>query len=290
MPLVTPFAANNAVDHAALGRLVEHLVRAGVSGLVVCGSTGEAAALSDEEQLAVLRTVERHAGGLPLVMGVGGSDLAATLKWLHTVTAGATQALPTLHGVLVPAPCYIRPAQAGLLHWFHALADASDVPLIVYDIPYRTGIALERDTLLSLANHPNVRAIKDCGGDHGKTQALLRDGRLQVLAGEDLQLFSTLALGGAGAIAASAHVHTQRWVALVAALRAGHLADARALWHPLAPLVESLFSEPNPAPIKALLAKQALGSGVLRPPLTAMSATGLERLLAQEARLVAETS
>lgn len=284
VPLVTPFTAD-AVDHHALGRLVEQLVCAGVSGFVVCGSTGEAAALSEKEQLAVMRTVGRHADGLPLMMGVGGSDLAATLAWLQTVNACAAQELPALHSVLVSAPCYIRPAQAGLLHWFHALADASSVPLVVYDIPYRTGIALERDTLLALARHPNIRAIKDCGGDQPKTQALLRDGGLQVLAGEDLQLFSTLALGGAGAITASAHIHTQRWVALVTALRAGDLRAAQRLWQPLAPLVEALFSEPNPAPIKALLARQQLGNGELRPPMTAMSATGLERLVAVNAQV-----
>jgi 4-hydroxy-tetrahydrodipicolinate synthase len=287
VPLVTPFTTD-AVDHAALGRLVEHLVSAGVSGFVVCGSTGEAAALSDKEQLAVLRTVGRHAGNLPLMMGVGGSDLAATLAWLQTVSAGAAQELPKLHSVLVSAPCYIRPAQAGLLHWFHTLADNSSVPLVVYDIPYRTGIALERDTLLALARHWNIQAIKDCGGDHAKTQALLRDGGLQVLAGEDLQFFSTLALGGVGAITASAHIHTERWVALMTALRTDDLSAARRLWQPLAPLVEALFSEPNPAPIKALLARQRLGNGELRPPMTAMSATGLERLVAVNAR-VAET-
>lgn len=286
VPVITPFEAN-AVDHTALGCLVDHLVQAGVSGLVVCGSTGEAAALSDDEQLAVLRTVGRHAGGLPLVMGVGGSDLAATLAWLRTVTGGASHTLPPLHGVLVSAPSYIRPSQAGLQHWFCALADASAVPLVLYDIPYRTGVTLERATLLTLAEHSKIVAIKDCGGDHAKTQALLHDGRLQVLAGEDLHLFSTLALGGAGAIAASAHIHPRRWVALVAAIRAGDLGAARRLWQPLAPLVEALFSEPNPAPVKALLARQHLGNGELRLPMTGMSAAGLERLLALEARIAA---
>lgn len=285
VPLVTPFVAGS-VDHAALGRILQHLVRAGVTGLVVCGSTGEAAALSDDEQLAVLRTVGHHASGLPLVMGVGGSQLASTLAWLRTVNAGAAQELPALHGVLVSAPSYIRPAQAGLLHWFRTLADTSAAPLVLYDIPYRTGVALERETLLTLAAHPNIRAIKDCGGDHAKTQALLRDGRLQLLAGEDLQVFSTLALGGAGAIAASAHIHPQRWVALVAALRAGDLAGARQLWQPLAPLVEALFSEPNPAPVKALLEQAHGAHSDLRPPMTAMSAAGRERLLALNAQLV----
>jgi len=278
VPLITPFVGQ-AVDHEALGRLVKHLVSAGVTGLVVCGSTGEAAALSAEEQLAVLRTVARHAPGCPLVMGVGGSNQPTALSWLRTVNAGAELDLPRLHGVLVSAPSYIRPSQAGLRQWFTALAEASSAPLVLYDIPYRTGATLERDTLLALADHPNIQAIKDCGGEAAKTMALLRDGRLQVLAGEDLQVFSTLALGGAGAIAASAHVHPQHWVALVAALRTGDVASARRLWQPLVPLVETLFSEPNPAPLKASLAHQRLVENALRPPMTPMSLAGQERLL-----------
>jgi 4-hydroxy-tetrahydrodipicolinate synthase len=283
VPLITPFVGQ-AVDHEALGRLVKHLVSAGVTGLVVCGSTGEAAALSAEEQLAVLRTVARHAPGCPLVMGVGGSNQPTALSWLRTVNAGAELDLPRLHGVLVSAPSYIRPSQAGLRQWFTDLAEASSAPLVLYDIPYRTGATLERDTLLALADHPNIQAIKDCGGDAAKTMALLRDGRLQVLAGEDTQVFSTLALGGAGAIAASAHVHPQHWVALVAALRRGDVASARRLWQPLAPLVEALFSEPNPAPVKAWLAHQRLVENALRPPMTPMSLAGQERLLALAAQ------
>ncbi len=283
VPLITPFVGQ-AVDHETLGRLVKHLVSAGVTGLVVCGSTGEAAALSAEEQLAVLRTVARHAPDCPLVMGVGGSNQSTTLSWLRTVNAGAELDLPRLHGVLVSAPSYIRPSQAGLLQWFTALAEASSAPLVLYDIPYRTGATLERDTLLALADHPNIQAIKDCGGDAAKTMALLRDGRLQVLAGEDMQVFGTLALGGAGAISASAHVHPQHWVALVAALRKGDVASARRLWQPLAPMVETLFSEPNPAPVKALLAHQCRVANELRPPMTPMSLAGQERLLALAAQ------
>lgn len=287
VPLITPFLAQ-AIDHESLGRLVKHLVSAGVTGLVVCGSTGEAAALSPEEQLAVLRTVTRHAPECPLVMGVGGSHQQATLSWLRTVNAGAELDLPRLHGVLVSAPSYIRPSQAGLRQWFYAMADASSAPLVLYDIPYRTGATLERDTLLSLADHPNIQAIKDCGGDAAKTVALLRDGRLQVLAGEDMQVFSTLALGGAGAIAASAHVHPQHWVALVAALRTGDMARARALWQPLAPLVEAMFSEPNPAPVKAWLAHQRMSENELRSPMMPMSIAGQERLLARVTQIAGE--
>lgn len=266
IPLVTPFASDGSVDHAGLAALVRRLCKAPIAGLVACGSTGEAAALDEAEQLAVLDTVLEGAGGLPVVMGVSGYHLPKMLASVDKL-----QHQRTLAGLLVPAPHYIRPSQAGLLQWFRAIADASRVPLIVYDIPYRTGAAIERETLAQLADHPRIRAIKDCGGDAVKTQAMIADGRLQVLAGEDAQLFSTAALGGAGAIAASAHVHTERFAQVLSLLAAGELAQARAQWRPLLPLVEALFAEANPGPLKALLAHQGEMANVLRAPMARAS-------------------
>ena len=272
IPLVTPFK-DKAVDHPALARLVQHLVPKGVTGLVVCGSTGEAAALSDAEQLAVLDTVRQNADGLPLIMGVSGYHLPKTMAWVETLSGQA------LTGLLVSAPCYIRPSQAGLVHWFEAIAQVSAAPLVLYDIPYRTGAVLQRETLLRLAGHHNIAAIKDCGGDAAKTAAMLADGRLQVLAGEDLQIFSTVAQGGAGAIAASAHLHTERFAAVIKLLTQGNLAQARALWSGLPELIEALFAEPNPGPVKALLAHHGLMHNELRRPMTEARADSLERLV-----------
>jgi 4-hydroxy-tetrahydrodipicolinate synthase len=132
IPLVTPFDQGK-VDYAALKRLVAHYRTSGVAGLVVCGSTGEAAALSDEEQLQVLQTVIAEAPGLPVVMGLSGYHMGKTAARIATLnTLG-------IAGILLPAPSYIRPSQAGLIEWFSALADVSAVPVILYDIPYRTG-------------------------------------------------------------------------------------------------------------------------------------------------------
>jgi len=273
IPLVTPFHAD-AVDHPALARLVKHYVASGVDGFVACGSTGEAAALDKSEQLAVLDTVLQASAGLPVVMGLSGYHMGETLAWVQKLAS------QPIAGLLVPPPHYIRPSQAGLQHWFTALADASDKPLIVYDIPYRTGTQLALDTLLALAAHPNIRAIKDCGGDAGKTQTLIADGRLQVLAGEDAQILTTLALGGAGAIAASAHLCTAQFVAVLRCLQAGELQQARRLWHPLVPLVQAAFAEPNPALIKHALAQQGLIEDGLRLPMTAASTGAAQRMRA----------
>ncbi|WGS53858.1 4-hydroxy-tetrahydrodipicolinate synthase [Paraburkholderia sp. D15] len=295
IPLITPFA-DGAVDHAALRALVRRYAGAGVAGLVALGTTGEPAALDDAEQDAVLATildetralaeVRAHSqtqsaatqgGPLPVLVGVSGNHTASMLTRI-----AALNRLP-IAGVLMAAPYYIRPSQAGIVGHFTALADASDKPVVLYDIPYRTGVRLELDTLLTLAAHPRIQAVKDCAGSLDTTLALIRDGRLQVLTGEDVQIFNTLCLGGSGAIAASAHVRPERFVALYRALKAGRLDEGRRLFHALAPLIQALFAEPNPAPVKALLAAQGVLRDELRMPMTRASASLVERLVKLDA-------
>lgn len=271
IPLVTPFD-HGEVDHASLKRLVAHYRGSGIAGLVACGSTGEAAAVSDEEQLAVLQAIMREAPELPVVMGLSGYHLGKTATRIKVLGERG------IAGILLPAPHYIRPAQAGLIEWFTQLADASAVPVILYDIPYRTGVKIELETLRALASHPRICAIKDCGGDADKTRALISDGRLQVLCGEDGNIFSTLAQGGHGAIAAAAHVHTWRFVQVMDLIRTGDEARARALWEPLPPLIEGLFAEPSPGPLKAQLARRGLVHEELRSPMTRASGALVERL------------
>lgn len=262
--LVTPFK-DGAVDHPALAALTARLRAQGVAGFVACGSTGEAAALDKAEQLQVLETVLQAAQGLPVVMGVSGYHLGQVLEQVRAL------ARYPLAGLLVSAPHYIRPSQQGLLHWFRTLADASAVPLLIYDIPYRTGATLHTETLLALAAHPRIAAIKDCGGNAAKTQALIADGRLQVLTGEDAQIFHTLAVGGAGAISASAHWQTPRFVELMELLRVGDLPEARRVWQALLPWIEVCFAEPNPAPLKAVLAHAGELCNELRAPMMGAS-------------------
>jgi 4-hydroxy-tetrahydrodipicolinate synthase len=275
--LVTPFhnqAQGHRVDHAALRRLVTHLKQAQVSGLVALGSTGEAAALDDDEQDAVLDSVLNAADGLPVIAGLAGNHvghLHARLAYLNTLPIKA---------VLSPAPYYVRPSQAGLIAHFTALANASRAPIVLYDIPYRTGVEMTLDTILTLAGHDNIAGIKDCGGSLDKTQTLIADGRLQVLAGEDSQLFHNLCLGGAGAITAAAQVTPDAFMAMFHALRAGQLADGRRLHHQLMPLLRALFAEPNPSVIKAAMAEQGLMLNALRPPMCPASEVAMQRMRA----------
>ncbi len=286
IPLITPFA-DAAVDHAALRALVRRYADAGVAGIVALGTTGEPAALDDAEQDAVIATILEAAragrGGtsepsapLPVVVGVPGNHTASMRERIQQLNA-----LP-IAGVLMAAPYYVRPSQAGIVSHFMTLADASEKPVVLYDIPYRTGVRLELDTLLTLAAHPRIQAVKDCAGSLDTTLALIRDGRLQVLTGEDMQIFNTLCLGGSGAIAASAHVRTEQFVALYRALAAGALEEGRRIFHTLVPLIHALFAEPNPAPVKAWLASQGLIRDELRLPMTRASTTLAERLAAWE--------
>lgn len=293
VPLVTPFA-DGAVDHAALRALVRRYAGAGIAGLVALGTTGEPATLDAAEQDAVLATIldeaqaqaqaaVRCAGQaqplplpLPVLVGVSGNHTASMRERI-----GQLNALP-IAGVLMAAPYYIRPSQAGIVGHFTALADASDKPVVLYDIPYRTGVRLELDTLLTLAAHPRIQAVKDCAGSLDTTLALIRDGRLQVLAGEDINIFNTLCLGGSGAIAASAHVRPEQFVALYRALSAGRLDEGRRIFHELAPLIQALFAEPNPAPVKALLAALGLIRDELRMPMTRAGDALAARLRALE--------
>ncbi len=277
VPLVTPFC-DDEVDVASLRALVRHLVDAGVSGLVVCGSTGEAAALSEKEQLAVLDTV-LDAATCPVVMGLSSNNMRTALDRLRDI-----QRRP-IAGLLVPPPSYIKPSQAGVADYFITLADTATVPLIVYNIPYRTGVAIALDTFRTIAAHERVTAIKDCGGDPMLTMNLIADGKLQVLAGEDHQILSTLCLGGNGAILAAAHIRPDLFVKLAQQVRAGELEQARTTFYHLLPMIRLLFTEPNPGPLKAALAMTGILRDTLRAPMQSASMALKEQLKAELKRL-----
>jgi 4-hydroxy-tetrahydrodipicolinate synthase len=271
VPIVTPFH-NGAIDFAGLRRLVSHLLEKGVDGIVVCGTTGEAAALAKHEQLAVLDAVLEQVPPERVVMGLAGNNLTELLQFQSEILKRP------LAGLLVPPPYYIRPSQAGLEAFFKTVADASSAPIILYDIPYRTGIAFEQATLLRIVAHERIVAIKDCGGNPANTLALLSSGNVDVLCGEDNQIFGALCLGAKGAIAASAHVHPELFVTLYQQLRDNRLAAGRTTFFQLLPLIHSLFIEPNPAPVKTALALEGLIRDELRAPMQRSSESTTVRL------------
>ena len=269
--LVTPFRSGH-VDFDALQALASKLLAEGARGLVVCGTTGEAAAMSKDEQLKALDAVLEVAQPAQVIMGLSGNNLQEVLAFQQKIQSR------DIAGVLVPAPYYIRPSQQGIESYFQAVADSSSVPVVVYDIPYRTGVRIERETIRRIVQHSNIIAVKDCGGDLETTMALINDGHAQVLTGEDIQILTNLALGGAGAISASAHIHTDLYVQMVREMDRGDIGAARVLFYRLLPWIQSAFAEPNPAVVKAALSVQGLIANELREPMLPCSALAMERL------------
>lgn len=264
IPLITPFH-DGKIDFPALQDLARSMVAAGVSGLVACGSTGEAAALDDDEQLAVLDAIIAAVPDCPVIMGLAGNRQVAMLEKMQKIQRRPITAL------LIPAPYYIRPSQDGLRAFYLAMADAATVPVIIYNIPYRSGIHLATATITELAQHPRIVAVKDCGGSLSASMDLISHGGLQILAGEDEQIFSLLCLGGSGAISAAAHVRPDLFVEVARLIRAQRIDEARALFYDLLPLIRLLFAEPNPAPVKTALALMGRLHDELRAPMQVSS-------------------
>jgi 4-hydroxy-tetrahydrodipicolinate synthase len=272
VPLVTPFRQGR-VDLDAVQRLASHLVTHGIHGLVVCGTTGEACALDDSEQEALLNAVLAAAGrDCPVLMGVSGSD---TRSVVEQVTRYADH---DIAGFLVAAPAYVRPSQEGLLRHFEAIAQNTAHDIVLYNIPGRTGVNIELATLQSLARNPRFVAIKECGGDINQLIDVITETSLAVLAGDDALILPTLCLGGCGAISASAHIRPDLFVALYNRLKSGDLVGAREIYRLLLPLIRALFSEPNPGPVKAALARDGWVEDELRLPMTSISAQCRSRL------------
>ena len=282
LPLITPFR-DGALDEGSLRRLLRHYLQQPLDGLILAGTTGEAMTLDGVETERLVRIgAEEVAGRLPLYLGLSGSDTRAQARHL-----AALQSWP-LDGYLIACPYYTRPSQEGLYHHFAALAAETDRPILIYNIPYRTGVNLANETLLRLAELGNISGVKDCCADGAQSTDLIRQKPedFAVLTGEDAWYYSALVQGADGAILASAHIETARFAAIRRAVEAGDHRLARRLWDDLIGLVRLLFAEPNPAAIKHCLWRSGLiASPELRLPMMPASA-GLAARLDQ---LVAET-
>ncbi|MEO6920664.1 MAG: 4-hydroxy-tetrahydrodipicolinate synthase [Collimonas sp.] len=272
VPLVTPFRQGK-LDLYGAQQLAVTLSSAGVHGLVVCGTTGEAATLNEHEQDKLLCGVmEAVQGRCPVAMGIGGSDTRAVAeKIAHINTLQPT-------AFLVSSPAYVRPSQEGLRLHFEAVAAAAENPVILYNIPSRTGVNIEPGTVIALERQRNIVAIKECGGNLAQTMELLHHSGLKILCGDDAMLFNTLCLGAHGAISAAAHIRPDLFVRLFELVRAGQIERARTLFKQLLPVIQLLFSEPNPGPVKAALSIQSHIQDELRLPMTPMSAAGRVKL------------
>ena len=261
--MVTPLAEDGSIDLSGAQELAAHLVdRQSHDGLVVFGTTGESPTISDGEQHAVLEAVMDAVGDRATVIaGVGTNDTA------HSIEKARSAARLGVHGLLVVTPYYNRPPQAGLLRHFTAVADSTDLPVMLYDIPPRSSIPIEVETLVRAAEHPRIVAVKDAKSDLGAVAWTLARTDLAYYSGEDMLNLPLLALGAVGVVSVVGHVVGPRLAELIAAVETGDLVTARQINDSLLPVYTGIFRTQGAIMVKAALKELGLPAGPVRPPL-----------------------
>ena len=278
LPLVTPFR-DSELDETSLRWLVAHYASGPIDGLILAATSGEGLALSTSELERLVSVVREELDArrrfLPICLGMAG---ASTRKMQEALDE--TAAWP-IDGYLISSPYYVRPSQRGLLAHFTTLADHASWPILLYNIPYRASVGLANETLLRLAEHPNIAGMKDCGADRAQSRELLRarPAGFRILTGEDAEYFDALDDGADGAILLSAHVETETFAAVFSQMKAGNREAALAAWQSVSELTRLLFAEPSPAPAKYWLARTGLiASAEVRLPMMKVTAELAARL------------
>lgn len=274
--LITPMN-ENGVDYPALEKLINWQIEEGIDALVICGTTGEGSTLTDAEHREVLKfALDIAAGRVPMIAGTGSNDTAYAIE----LTKFASEI--GYNGALLVTPYYNKTTQAGLVAMFTAIADACDIPIILYNVPSRTGVSIEPATYAALAEHPNIYAIKEANGNISKiveTAALVGD-KLDIYSGNDDQIVPIMACGGKGVISVLSNVLPKETSALCQKFFDGDIAGAMELQKKYLNLTNALFSEVNPIPAKAAMAALGFCEDYLRLPLVPMSAGKRDHMIA----------
>lgn len=274
VPLVTPFNEDMSVDWDGLRRLVDFQIEDfRCDGLVPCGTTGESPTLSHQEHEDVIKVVVDHtAGRVPVIAGAGSNSTREAVQLAQAAREAGADA------TLQVCPYYNKPSQEGIFNHFRAIGDVVDLPMILYNIPGRTSRNIEPSTIIRLWEEvPQIVGVKDASGDLQQGMQVLRGtdrDSFQVYSGEDIMTFALLCHGSAGAIAAVAHVVGREVKEMCSAVWAGDLERAREIHFLTMPVVDALFIEPNPTPVKQALEWMGLPAGPLRPPLERMTERG----------------
>jgi len=273
--MCTPFEQDGSIDFETLRRDAQRLESAGVDGLVPVGSTGESATLSHDEHIDVVEAVIDAVDDVPVIAGSGSNNTAEALELSQRSADAGADAL------LLISPYYNKPEQQGLVDHYTAIADAVDLPQIVYNVPSRTGRNIVPDTAVELSSHPNIAAYKAASGDMNQISEIIertRDEEFAVLSGDDGMTLPMLSVGADGCISVAANVEPERTCAMVGAALSGDFERARALHHELGPLFRALFVETNPIPVKEAMRIRGYGPAHLRSPLTRLSDEHLDHL------------
>ena len=264
--LITP-TTKEGVDYKAFGELIDWQIASGINALVIAGTTGEGATLTDEEHRKVLEFAVKQANGrVPMIAGAGSNDTSYAIELAkHSCELG-------YDGLLVVTPYYNKATQKGLVQMYTAIADASTKPIILYNVPSRTGVGIEPETYAALADHPNISGIKEANGNISKiveTKALVGD-KLDIYSGNDDQIIPILSMGGAGVISVLSNLLPGETSEMCKKFWSGDVAGAAAMQCHYVPLIKALFSEVNPIPVKAAMAAMGKCENFLRLPLTPM--------------------
>ena len=274
--LITPLT-RDGIDYEAFGRVIDWQIEQGINALVIAGTTGEGSTLTDEEHREAIRfSVERAAGRAPIIAGTGSNDTDYAISLSRYACEAGADAL------LVVTPYYNKATQKGLVAMYNAIADAVDKPVILYNVPSRTGVNIEPATYVALAEHPNIVGIKEANGNISKiveTAALVGD-RLDIYSGNDDQIVPILSMGGSGVISVLSNVMPARTVEICDRFFAGDVAGSARLQCELLPLINALFSEVNPIPVKAAMAAMGWCENYVRLPLTPMEEAHWQKLRA----------
>lgn len=286
--IITPFKRNSAMglDIQGLERNLEFLISCGIHGIVPCGSTGESATLTFEEHEKVVQiTVDKVKGRIPVIAGTGSNNTAEAVRLTKAAKdIGAD-------GVLVISPYYNKPNRSGLIKHYTKLADL-DIPVIMYNVPGRTGQNLEPDLVAELAKHPNIVAIKEASGNISQMSRIIedtQDDEFAVISGDDNITLPIMALGGAGVISVAANVDPSRMVAMYEAMKQGDYQKALVLHFALSPLFRSMFIDTNPIPVKKAVELLGMAGGPVRLPLDELDAKKTEQLKKVLATIPAKT-
>ena len=277
--IITPFKRNSAMDLDTRGLVqnIEFLVSAGIDGIVPCGSTGESATLSFAEHEKVIEiTIDKVNGKIPVLAGTGSNNTAEAVRLTKAAKDSGAD------GVLVISPYYNKPNRAGLVKHYTKLADI-DIPVVMYNVPGRTGQNLEPDLVAELAKHPNIVAIKEASGNISQVSRIIEDTRDEdfvVISGDDNMTLPIMALGGVGVISVAANVIPAPMVAMSNAMKKGDLAKALLIHYKISPLLRAMFIDTNPIPVKKAVELQGMAAGPVRLPLDELDAKKTAQLQA----------
>ncbi|SEM20153.1 4-hydroxy-tetrahydrodipicolinate synthase [Paenisporosarcina quisquiliarum] len=266
--MVTPFRSDGSINYEQAELLIEHLLATGTDSLVITGTTGESPTLSTEEKLSLLKfVVEKVNNRVPVIAGTGSNSTTASIDLSIKVEALG------VNGLMIVTPYYNKPNQRGLIAHFTAIANATTLPIVVYNIPSRSVINMELETMVTLSKIPSIKFLKEANGNLDQMTRILSEtkGNLEVYSGDDSLTLPLLAVGGSGIISVASHVVGNEMSEMIEAFRSGNHTKASRIHQSLLPLIQALFKHPNPIVVKYALSKVGINAGSLRLPLVEMA-------------------